>query len=265
MMKRRTIALLGLLTALLGISYSEATNLRITLRPADTMRYSGKNPRMILKGDSARIQTRLDWLYDEPGFRPPSERAKVDPTDSTITVLVSDTTGAARIEYLASTGGRVSFRGISEDSLAWAILDSADNWLRRHPVAGLESLSGRIRYRGRDFRVSDQDYPLVSRALKGIDTLVFGDWRPAFGPVDTRRTDTSRTLYFVERQAEMSNARGRLFESAVAHRFRGTRPPNAPPGFRGHNKGFWMPAHLTRRRGVIGWSRRCRQQLTADG
>ena len=226
-MRRRTIAALGLLTALFSFSHGGTTNLRITLRPADTTQYSAKPWR--LSGDSSRVQLRLDWLYDEPGFRPPSERAKVECAGDRIVVTVSDTSGAERIEYLSSTRGQFSFRGIAIDSVAWAVLDSADNWLRRHPVSGLESLSGRVHYRGRDLRVSDPDYRSVSRALGAIDTLVYGDWRPAFGPRDRRSTDTSRTLYLVGRQAEMSNARGELFASAVARRFRGTRPPNASP------------------------------------
>ncbi|MCX6842456.1 MAG: hypothetical protein NTX53_09275 [candidate division WOR-3 bacterium] len=230
-MKRRTISILGLLTALLGIGCSDANNLRITLRPADTTQYSARGARR-LRGDSSRIQLRLDWLYDEPGFRPPSERAKVEPTDSTITVSVSDTSGAARIEYLASTRGLITFRQIAGDSIAGAILDSVDGWLQLHPgaaAAGPGLLDKSIFYRSYQCRVLERDYPLVSNVLKAVDTAVYDSWEPAFGVLDAGKIDTSRILYFVARQPEMSNARGRLVASAVAHRGRGTRPPNAPP------------------------------------
>jgi len=231
MMRTRTISILGLLMALSGISCSDAPNLRITLRLADTTQNSARGARK-LKGDSSRIQTRLDWLYDEPGFRPPSERAKVEPTDSTITVSVSDTTGAARIEYLASTRGSITFRAIAEDSIEGAILDSVDVWLQSHPgaaAAGPDLLDKSIFYRSYECRVLERDYPLVSNVLKAVDTAVYAGWQPAFGVLDSGKIDTSRILYFVARQPEMSNARGRLFESAVAHRGHPTRPPNAPP------------------------------------
>lgn len=224
---RETIAILGLLMALRGISYGGTTNLLITLRPVDTTVYSAKPWRP--KGDSRLIQMRLDWLYDEPGFRPPSERAKVECRDNRILVTVSDTNGAARVEYLASTQGRVSFRRVAADTVAADIVDSADNWVRRHPVAGLDSLGGVMWYHRSDLLVSDRDYTMAVKTLAGVDTLVFGNWRPMFGSPDTRRSDTTRTLYLVARQAEMSNARGRLIEHAYARRFRGARAPNAPP------------------------------------
>jgi hypothetical protein len=230
MMKRRTVSILGLLAALAGIHCGGTTNLRITLRPADSTKYSAKPWR--LRGDSSRIQTRLDWLYDEPGFRPPSERAKVEPTDSTITVSVSDTSGAARIEYLASTRGLVTFRQIAGDSTAGAILDSVDGWLRSHPgaaAAGPDLLDKSVFFRGYECRVLERDYPLVSKVLKAVDTAVYAGWEPAFGVLDAGKIDTFRTLHFVARQPEVANARGRLFESVVAHRGHPTRPPNAPP------------------------------------
>jgi hypothetical protein len=185
----------------------------------------------MLNGDSRIIQTRLDRLYDEPGFRPLSERAKVETLGNRITVSVSDTSGAARIEYLASTRGRVTFRMIAGDSVAAAILDRVDDWLGSHPraaAASPDSLHHWISYRRRSDWVSERDYPLVSNALKAVDTVVFGDWRPAFGLLDTGKTDTFRTLFFVERQAELSNARAGLIAYAAARRFRGTRGPNAP-------------------------------------
>ena len=227
MMSRSTIAALGLLTALLGISYGGATNLRITLRPADTTQYSAQPWRP--RGDSIRIQTRLDWLYDEPGFRPPSQRAKVEIGENRLVVTVEDTSGAVRIERLASARGLISIRLVAEDSVAWAVLDSADNWLRRHPISGLESLSGRIRYRAYDFRVSNPDYHLVSTVLAGIDTLVFGSWQPVFRAPDMGKADPWRTLYIVERREQMSNARGWLIEHADAHRPRGARPAGPRP------------------------------------
>jgi len=224
MMSRRTIAALGLLTVLLAINYGGATNLRITLRLADTTRSAFR-----LRGDSARVQTRLDWLYEEPGFRPPSQRAKVEIGENRLVVTVEDTSGAARIERLASTRGLVSFQLVVEDSVAWAVLDSADDWLRRHPLSGLESLSGLISYRAHDFRVYNADYPLVSTVLAGIDTLVFGNWQPVFRASDMGKADTWRTLYIVERQAQMSNARGWLIEHVDTHRPRGARPAGPRP------------------------------------
>jgi hypothetical protein len=226
-MTRMTIAVLGLLASVAGISHAAATNLRITLRPIDTATYAAKP--WIMKGDSIRIQTRLDWLYDEPGFRPPRERAKVECANHRIIVSVSDTTGAARIEYLVSTLGRVSFRLVAEDSVAADIMDSADNWVRRHPTCGLDSLNGAMWYHWNDLLVSDRDYPVAGKALAGIDTLVFGEWEPMFGSLETRRDDTSRVLYLVAREPEMSNERRNLVEHADVRRFRGRRPPNAPP------------------------------------
>jgi hypothetical protein len=226
-MKSGTIAALGLLTALLGIGYGGGANLRITLRPADTSQYSAQPWRF--RGDSASIQTRLDWLYDEPGFRPPRDRAKVESASSRIVVTVSDTSGAKRIEYLASTRGLVSFRLVAADSVAADVMDSADNWMRRHPTGGLDSLNGVMWYHWSSLLVSDKDYPITGKALAGIDTLVFGDWRPMFGSLDKRKDDTSRTFYLVARQAEMSNERRNLIEHVEVHRFRGTRPSNAPP------------------------------------
>jgi hypothetical protein len=223
-MKRGIIVALGLLTALLGVGYGAQTNLRITLRLTDTTRAAVR-----LRGDSARIQTRLDLLYDEPGFRPPRERAKVEGANNRIVVTVSDTSGAKRIEYLASTQGLVSFRLVAADSVAADVMDSADNWVRRHPTGGLDSLNGAMWYHWSDLLVSDKDYPKAAKALAGIDTLVFGDWRPMFGSFETRRDDTSRALYLVARQAEMSNERRNLVEHVEVRRFRGTRPPNAPP------------------------------------
>jgi hypothetical protein len=227
MPKRSATAALGLLAALLGIGYGGAANLRITLRPGDSTQYSAKPWR--LRGDSATIQVRLDWLFDEPGFRPPRERAKVECVNNRIVVTVSDTVGAARVEYLTSSQGRVSFRLMAADSLAADVMDSADNWVRRHPTGGLDSLNGIVWYHGSDLLVSERDCPIASRALAGIDTLVFGDWRPMFGSLDTRRSDTTRTLYIVARQAKMSNERRNFVEHAEVHRFRGMRPPNAPP------------------------------------
>jgi hypothetical protein len=223
-MRSLSIPTLGLLTALLGPSYGAQTNLRITLRLTDTTRSAVR-----LRGDSARIQTRLDWLYDEPGFRPPRERAKVEGANNRIVVTVSDTSGAARVEYLASTQGRVSFRLVAADSVAADVMDDADNWVRGHPTGGLDSLNGVIWYRGSDLLVSDKDYPAAARALAGIDPLVFGDWWPMFASPETRRDDTSRTLYLVARQAEMSNERHNLVEHVEVRRFRGTRPSSAPP------------------------------------
>ena len=225
-MRRWTVSILGLLVVLHSAGYG-ATNLRITLRPVDTTHYSARP--WIMKGDSSRIQTRLDWLYDEPGFRPPRERAKVECANNRIIVTVSDTSGAARVEYLTSSQGRVSFRLVAADSLAADVMDSADNWVRRHPTGGLDSLNGVMWYRWSSLLVSDRDYPMAGKTLAGIDTLVFGDWRPMFGSLDTRRNDTSRTLYLVARQADISNAQRNLFEHAEVHRFRGTRPPSAPP------------------------------------
>ena len=223
-MKRVTIVALGLLMALPGVGCGGRTDLRITLRLADTTRSA-----MSLRGDSARIQTRLDWLYEEPGFRPPSQRAKVEVGGNRLVVTVEDTAGAARIEHLASTRGLVSFHLMATDSIAWAVLDSADNWLRRHPVSGMESLSGRVSYRRYDFRVSSPDYPQVNTALAGIDTLVYGNWRPVFRAPDMGKADTWRTLYVVERQAQMSNARGWLMQHVDAHRPRGARPSRPLP------------------------------------
>jgi hypothetical protein len=185
-----------------------------------------------LEGDSARIQARLDGLYDEPGFRPPSERAKVGTTDGRITISSSDTSGAARIEYLASTRGVVTFRLIAGDSIVAALLDTADGWLRSHPeadAAGANALNDWISYRRHDYRVLEQGYPLVSKALRTVDTAVFGDWQPVIGALDTGKTDTSRILFFVERKPEITIEKGRLVASAAAQRFRGTRPRNAPP------------------------------------
>jgi len=222
--KRAAIAAVGLLITLPGIGCGGKTNLRITLRLADTTHSA---PR--LRVDSARVQTRLDWLYEEPGFRKPSQRAKVEITENQLVVTVEDTSGAARVERLASASGLVSFRLIAEDSVAWAVLDSADNWLRRHPISGLESLSGHISYRRYDFRVSNPDYQLVNTALAGIDTLVYGDWQPVFRAPDMGKPDTWRTLYIVERQSRISNARGWLIEHADAHRPRGARPSRPLP------------------------------------
>jgi len=221
------IPIIGLLAALSSISYGGTTNLRITLRSTDTM----QNVRMRLRGDSARIQTRLDWLYDEPGFRPAHERAVVGVEDSCITVLVSDTTGATRIEYLASTRGRIAFHEVARDSITWVMLNQIDGWLRSHPgkaAIGPDSLDSLISWRRYDYRVDERYYPLVSRVLKAVDTAVYADWQPVFRAPYSGETDTTRTLLFVKPQPEMSNARGRLFESVVAHRGHPTRPPDAP-------------------------------------
>jgi hypothetical protein len=223
-MRRRAIAALGLLTALLGIGCGSKTNLRITLRLADTTRSAFR-----LRGDSARVQTRLDWLYEEPGFRPPGQRAKVEIGENRLVVTVEDTSGAARIERLASTPGLVTFRLVAGDSVAADILDTTDGWLRKHPVAGVESLVGRVSYRRGDLRVAARDYPLVSAAFAGVDTMVYGDWRPVFGAADMGKVDALRTLYFVEREAQMSNARGWLIAHADAHRPRGARPSRPLP------------------------------------
>jgi hypothetical protein len=212
------------LTGLVFIGCGGKTNLRITLRLADTTRAASR-----LRGDSAIVQTRLDWLYEEPGFRLPSQRAKVEIGENRLVVTVEDTVGAARIERLASTRGLVSFRLTAEDSVAWAVLDSADNWLRQHPISGLESLSGRISYRAHDFRVYNQDYQLVSTVLAGIDSLVYGSWQPVFRAPDVGKADTWRTLYIVERPVQMSNVRGWLIEHADAHRPRGARPSRPLP------------------------------------
>jgi hypothetical protein len=222
-MRRLSISILGLLTALLGVGCGGRTNLRITLRLADTTRAA-----MHLRGDSARVQTRLDWLYEEPGFRPPSQRAKVAIGGNRLVVTVEDTAGATRIERLASTAGLVSFRLVAEDSVAADILDTTDGWLRKHPVAGVESLVGRISYRRGGLRVAVRDYPVVNSALAGVDTMVYGDWRPVFSAADMGKADTWRTLYFVDREAQMSNARGWLIEHADAHRPR-PRPSRPLP------------------------------------
>jgi hypothetical protein len=229
-MKRRTISLLGSLMALLGISRGAAADLRVSLRLADTAQFSAKHNQAMLRGDSRIIQTRLDGLYDEPGFRPLCDRAKVETTDNRITVSISDTSGAARVEYLASTLGRITFRLIAGDSVEAAMLARVDDWLGSHPwaaAASPDSLHHWISYRRYRYRVLERDYPLVSNALRAVDTAVFGGWLPAFGLLDTGKTDTSRTLFFVERQAEISNARGGLIAYAVARRFRGSRPLNA--------------------------------------
>ncbi len=227
-MKTRTISILGLLTALLTIGYGDAANLQITLRPADTVHYA----RMRLRGDSARIQTRLDWLYDEPGFRPPSDRAVVEIGDDRITVTVSDTSGAARIEYLASTRGRITFREVARDSIAWVMLTRIDDWLQSHPgkaTVGPDLLDSLITWRRYDYRVDERNYPLVSKVLKAVDTAVYADWQPVFRAPYIGEADTTRTLLFVKPQPEMSNARGELFASAVPHRPRGARPATARP------------------------------------
>lgn len=229
-MKRRAFVTFGLLASLLGISYADSTNLRITLRPADTTQSSAEPWR--LRGDSSRIQTRLDWLYDEPGFRPPSERAKVECAGDRIVVTVSDTSGAERVEYLASTRGRITFREVARDSIAWVMLTRIDDWLRSHPgkaAVGPDSLDSLISWRRYDYRVDERNHPLVSNVLKAVDTAVYADWQPVFRAPYIGEADTTRTLLFVKPQPEMSNARGRLFESAVAHRGHPTRPPNAPP------------------------------------
>jgi hypothetical protein len=241
-MKSRTTAVLGLLTALLGISHGGAANLRITLGLTDTTRAA-----VGLRGDSARVQTRLDWLYEEPGLRPPSQRAKVEIGGNRLVVTVEDTMGAARIERLASTSGLVTFRLVAGDSLAADILDTTDGWLRKHPVAGAESLVGRVSYRRGDLRVAVRDYPLVSTALAGVDTMVYGDWRPMFGAADMGHADTLRTLYFVERGEQMSNARGWLIEHAEAHRPRGARPSGQmPKDAEPFNAPFFVSIQLSR-------------------
>lgn len=225
-MKGAMIATLGLLAALFGTSYGGATNLRITLRPADT------TLARTLRGDSARIQTRLDWLYDEPGFRPPGERAKVECTDKRITVTVLDTSGAARIEYLASSRGRITFREVARDSIAWVMLNRIDDWLRSHPgkaAIGPDSLDNLISWRRYNYRVDERNYPLVSKILEAVDTAVYVDWQPVFRAPYIGEADTTRALLFVKPQAEMSNAKGELFASAVPHRPRGARPATARP------------------------------------
>ncbi len=222
------VSALGLLTALLTVGYGDAANLRITLRPADTVRYA----RMRLRGDSARIQTRLDWLYDEPGFRPPGDRAVVEIGDNRITVTVSDTLGAARIEYLASTRGRVTFREVARDSIAWVMLTRIDDWLLSHRGEAAvcpDSLDSLISWRRYDYRVDERNYPLVSKVLGAVDAAVYADWQPVFRAPYIGETDTTRTLLFLKPQPEMSNAKGELFASAVPHRPRGARPTTARP------------------------------------
>jgi hypothetical protein len=228
-MERKMFSILGLFMMLLGINRSHAVDLRITLRLADSALYSAKYARTMLRADSATILTRLDWLYDEPGFRPPSERATVENRNNRIAVTVSDTSGAARIEHLASACGSIEYRLSARDSVAAEILNRVDDWLRSHrraAVAGPDSLHHWISYRGYRYRVPERDYSLVRSTLRRVDTTVYGDWRPAFGSLDTGKTDTSRALYFVERQAEMANGRGQFFASVAAHRAHFSQPPN---------------------------------------
>jgi hypothetical protein len=225
MMTRSTIAALGLLTALLGVGCGGRTNLRITLRLADTTRAA-----MRLRGDSARVQTRLDWLYEEPGFRPPSQRAKVEIGENRLVVSVEDTMGAARIERLASARGMITFNLIADDSTEGATLDSVESWLRSHPTpTGPVSLDKLIFYRNQQCRVLERDYPSAGSILNSVDTAVYAGWQPAFGMPDLGQIDTSRILYLVERQPEMTNAKGWLIQHADAHRPRGARPSRPLP------------------------------------
>jgi len=225
MTKRRTIVALVLLAALLGIGCGGRTNLRITLRLTDTA-YSASR----LRSDSARVQTRLDWLYEEPGFRPPSQRAKVEVGDNRLVVTVEDTSGAARIEHLASARGMITFNLIADDSTEGAALDSVESWLRSHPApTGPVSLDKFIFCRNQQCRVLERDYPSARSILNTVDTAVYAVWQPAFGMPDSGKIDTSRILYFVERQPEMTNARGWLIEHADAHRPRGARPSRPLP------------------------------------
>jgi hypothetical protein len=236
--------LLALLACDCGIGVPD---LRLTLRLTSPMPHTAEDTQKLLWFDARVIQRRLDWLCDEPGFRQPGERANVESNDSQVVVSISGMSGAGRIEYLSSCRGRVSVRLVAPESTAVAKLDSAVAWLRvhGHSSAGLESLVATALDRTSYFAVSQRVYSDVKCALALVDTAAFGQWRPAFGPLDSGKKDTSRTLYFVEEHPEMTNDRGHLILSAFAQRFHGVPSSPTSPVIRNQDQPFEVEVYFS--------------------